>query len=69
MPEIVKDQLGSRLSLGENSSCEADLHVFEVLACLDMLVFRYESTHGFIMRGIGPINVEMRGAMEFPSGA
>lgn len=69
VPQIIKYELGSCLSLGEDPACETDFHVFEVLACLDMLVFRYESTHGFIMRGVGPMNVEMRGAVEFAGGA
>ena len=64
MPEIVKHQLGSCLSLRENPSCEADFNVFEVLARFDVLVFRYKTTNSFVMWGIDPMNVEMRVAVE-----
>ena len=69
MPEIIEHQLGSLLSLGVNPPCEADLHIFEVLASLDVLVLRYESIHGFITRGVGTINIEMRGVLQFPNDA
>lgn len=69
VPQIIEYELGSCLSLGENPACETDFHIFEVLPGLDVLVFRYESAHGLVMLGVGPMNVEMRGAVELAGSA
>lgn len=69
VPQIIEYELGSCLSLGENPACKANFHIFEVLAGLDILVFRDKFAHSFIMWGICPMNVEMMGAVELAGGA
>ena len=68
MPEIVEHQLAARLSLCENPACKADFDIFEVLPSLDMLVLRYETAYGFVMWGIGSMNIKIGGAMELAGG-
>lgn len=69
VPQIIKYELGSGLSLGKNPACETDLLIFEVLPGLNVLVFRYESAHCFVVRRVGSMNIEMRSAVEFAGGA
>lgn len=40
-----------------------------MLPSLDVLVLRYESAYGFVVLGVGPMNIEMRGAVELAGGA
>ena len=49
MSEIVEYQLGSCLSLSENPPRKVDFDIFEVLSCLYMFVFRYETTDSFVV--------------------